>query len=185
MPENEQISDPIEPPTDKTTAPTGETKPPAAGESADTQNETKIFTQADLDRIAANVRAEEKRKFDGKTAADKAAAQEQQLKETGEFKTLYEQSQSRVKELEGEITGERLKGLRSEVAAEHKLPKAIADLLQGDTREAMVIHAKELAKHVAPTRSPVTEGGEVKPDAKTSLAAEEHRLRASGRYTGL
>jgi len=166
--------------TGKTPATTEATTPPAAGESAD----PKLFTQADLDRIASNVRTEEKRKFDRKAADEKTAAQQQQLKESGEFKTLYEGSQGRVQELERELTSERLRGLRAEVAAEHKLPKAIADLLQGDSRDALVAHAKELAKHVAPPRAPENEGGPRPPaDPKRALEEETARAMQSGRYS--
>lgn len=60
----------------------------------------KTFTQDDINRIAADVRAEEKRKHDAalKAAADEAAVKE--AEKQGEFKTLADQRAERIKELE-------------------------------------------------------------------------------------
>lgn len=169
--------------TEKTTV-TTEVTPPAAGETAETPTETKIFTQADLDRIAANVRTEEKRKFDKKAADEKTAATQQQLKESGEFKTLYEGSQARVQELERELETEKLGAVRAEVAAEYRLPKIVADRLRGTTRDEMTADAKELAKVAAGPRAPTGENGAPPPTDPKKLAEQElTRAKQTGRYS--
>lgn len=109
--------------------PQGKETPPKP-EDAD-----KKFTQADLDRIAAKTREEEKAK--AKAAKDKEEKErlEQQAKEQGEFQTLAENRQKELDELKPQVealTSERdnLKVTLAEIAeAELKeLPKEVRDI---------------------------------------------------------
>ena len=141
-------------------------------ESAAGTGEMKLFTQADLDRIAQKVRAEEQSRQVRDADRIRQQAEQVRLAEQGEYKTLHEQAEARARELEGEVQTLRLENLRASVAAKHKLPEDIGRLLQGDTKEQMDAHAVKLARHLAPPIAPDTEGG-VRETAGARLVAEK------------
>ena len=153
-------------------------------ESAAGAGALKLFTQADLDRIAQKVRAEEQSRQLKETDRNRQLAEQQRLTEQGEYKTLHEQAEARARELEGEVQSLRLENLRSSVAAKHKLPEDIGRLLQGDTKEQMDAHAVKLAKHLALPVAPDTEGGvrEVLGNRSVAEKAAAQSVAANSRY---
>ena len=153
-------------------------------ESASGTGEMKLFTQADLDRIAQKVRAEEQTRQLKETDRNRQLAEQQRLTEQGEYKTLHEQAEARARELEGEVQTLRLENLRSSVAAKHKLPEDIGRLLQGDTKEQMDAHAVKLARHLALPVAPDTEGGvrEVLGNRSVAEKAAAQSVATNSRY---
>ncbi len=90
---------------------------------------------------------------------------EDAAREQGDFKALYEGSQTtiserdaRIAELEGQIQAAEHTSLRTRIAAKHKLPADLTDLLRGDDEAALEASAKVLAKHIR-TDAPDTEAG--------------------------
>ena len=146
--------------------------------------EMKLFTQADLDRIAQKVRAEEQSRQLKETDRNRQLAEQVRLTEQGEYKTLHEQAEARARDLEGEVQSLRLENLRASVAIKHKLPEDIGRLLQGDTKEAMDAHAVKLARHLAPPVAPDTEGGvrEVSGTRSVAEKATAQSVAANSRY---
>jgi len=153
-------------------------------ESAAGTGEMKLFTQADLDRIAQKVRAEEQTRQVRDADRIRQQAEQVRLAEQGEYKTLHEQAEARARELEGEVQTLRLENLRSSVAAKHKLPEDIGRLLQGDTKEQMDAHAVKLAKHLALPVAPDTEGGvrEVLGNRSVAEKAAAQSVATNSRY---
>lgn len=140
----------------------------------------KIFSQSDLDRIAAKVRDEEKRRYEKEVQKQTETAEQKRLVEQGEYKTLHEQAQARVQALETEIQTLKTDSLRREVASEFRLPKEIAERLKGSTRAELKADAEQLAKHIAPPKAPDTEGG----SKAAADAAESARKRAADLIAG-
>ena len=166
----------------KTTGANGEATPPAT-EGGD---KPKLYTQEDLDRIAAKVRGEEKTRQQKDADRLQQSAEQQRLAEQGEFKTLHQQSEVRAQELQAEIESLRLENLRTQVAAKHRLPEEIGKRLQGATREEMEKDAASLAKHLAPPKAPDTEGGARQGgDGVLPLAKEVERQAQRGHYAAL
>lgn len=149
---------------------------PALPEGATLSDDGKKFTwngqtflvQSEVNALVGNARTEGKTK--GKEEADAEAARlaqtatAEELKEQGKFKTLYEQAQTLIADLEGKVTQaetdlatERLTAIRTKVATEHKLPPSLADRLKGATEEELKEDAVELAKTVQPVKAPDTQ----------------------------
>jgi hypothetical protein len=142
-------------------------------DTAQADGDIKLFTQADLDRIATKVRGEEKTRQERETTRLKQLSEHEQLAKQGEYKTLHEQSESRVRDLENEVLTLRADNLRASVAIKHHLPEDIGRLLQGDTKEQMEAHAVKLAKHMAPPVAPNTEGGVQQAQETRTLAQKK------------
>ncbi len=133
-----------------------------------TWNGQTFLVQSEVNALVGNARTEGKTKgkeeADAELARQAANATEEELKEQGKFKTLYEQSQTRIADLEGKVTQaqndlatERLTAIRTKVATEHKLPPSLADRLKGATEEELKADAVELAKTVQPVKAPDTQ----------------------------
>lgn len=77
------------------------TDTPSGPKGGDSGGETKPgFTQADLDAIAGKVRAEEKAKYEAQKLKDEQDAKTKADEENGQFKSLYEVAQAKLKAYE-------------------------------------------------------------------------------------
>lgn len=101
------------------------------------------FTQADLDRIAAKVRAEVRNQFSDYEAT-KAELEQRKAAEMTEAQKLQaelERMKAAAAEAERKAQEAELKSLRMEVASAKGLPATLAGLLQGTTKEELEAHA--------------------------------------------
>jgi ATP-dependent Lon protease len=83
-------------------------------------------------------------------AAKSAAKELAELKAADEKRKEAEMSeleklQKKAAELETKLRATELREMRNRIGTEHKLPAEIAELLQGETEEAMKAHAAKLA----------------------------------------
>lgn len=106
------------------------------------------FTQADLDRIAAKVRAEVRNQF---TDYDTIKAELEQRKaaemtEAQKAQAELERMKVAVAEAERKAQEAALEVIRMEVASNNGLPAELAGLLKGTTREELEAHAAIVLK---------------------------------------
>lgn len=91
--------------------------------------------------------------------AEKTKAEQADAAKRGEWEKVATDRQAEIDRLSGEVAKRDRDALVSKIAAAHKLPTDLAELLQGDDETALNDHAKRLAKHVKPVGAPDTEGG--------------------------
>lgn len=129
-------------------------KTPAGAQSTDTSSATdgnpKTYTQADIDRIIKDRLEHERKRTETKLERERADAAAKAAADAGDHKTLAEQAQARVAELEAQIAARDAAALRAKVAAAHQLPADLADRLRGATEEELIADAKALAKLIPP-----------------------------------
>lgn len=135
--------------------------------STEPQGKSKAFTQADLDDLAAKVRAEERRK-----ASERYADYDDLKAKAGEKVTAEE----RIANLEKQLEQSNREALRRRVQAAHGIADEDADLfLTGTDEESLVAQAKRLAARESERKSNgnhvPTEGANPPPaDDKDALA---------------
>lgn len=116
----------------------GKQQPAGEGESPKGKEEAKTFTQADLDDLAAKVRAEERRK-----ASERYADYDDLKAKAGESATAEE----RIANLEKQLERSNREALRRRVQAAHGIADEDADLfLTGGDEETLTSQAKRLAQ---------------------------------------
>jgi hypothetical protein len=115
------------------------------------------FSQAQLNAFLGARLREARAKWDEeKRASDEQAQREaadKEAKELGEWKTVAERHEARVKELESTLAARDRELLASRIAAKHGLPEALAARLQGNDEQALEADAIALAKLVVPPAS--------------------------------
>ena len=126
--------------SDKTSEEEGKnTDDSAKGKDTDTskqnQDANKIFTQADLDRIAAKTREEEKAKAKAKSDKEEKERLEAEATKQGEFEKLANDRKAKLDELEPKIAAleterDTLKVTLAEIAEAQlkELPKEVSDI---------------------------------------------------------
>ena len=130
--------------------------------------ETRTFTQEDLNRIAAQARAEGEQAGRKKAAEDaerERAAQERARAEAeGKWQDLYaaerkarEEAEARLKQAQEERERGKLETLRATIGAEFKLPPKLIARLTGTTEADIRADAKEMAALLG--SAPDLEGG--------------------------
>ena len=130
----------------------------------------KLFTQEDVNRIVA-----ERLKRASAKAADPADLQTQAAK-IGE---LQAQLEALTAELEARRQADQVAEWKSGVAAQYGVP---ADLLRGDSLEALTAHAMQLAEYLKPKTDPLTLGNEpasanvTDDDPRAQFARQIYRL---------
>jgi hypothetical protein len=133
--------------TDAATAATGE-QPAAAG------------TDAGEDGLPDAIKAILTKERNARRAAERKASQLETR--VGEFedrdKTELQKAVERAERAEREAVELRSETLRARVAAKHSLPAELADVLKGDTEEALDEHAQRLAALVKPAGQPAGSG---------------------------
>lgn len=141
------------------------------GETNDAQPDAaKLFTQEDVNRIVA-----ERLKRASAKAADPADLQTQAAK-IGE---LQAQLEALTAELEARRQADQVAEWKSGVAAQYGVP---ADLLRGDSLEALTAHAMQLAEYLKPKTDPVSLGNEpasanvIDDDPRSQFARQIYRL---------
>jgi hypothetical protein len=133
---------------------------PAAGNEATTA--APVFSTEQIAHIGNLLKEErEKEREAARKANERAQAKEQErvAEEQGKFKEVAEQRAARIAELEAENARVARQSLITKVAARHKLPDEIAELLKGDTEAELEAHAKKLAAMLVPPKASSTETG--------------------------
>ena len=129
----------------------------------------KLFTQDDVNRIVA-----ERLKRASMKAADPSDLQTQAAK----IDELQTQLAALTAELEARRQADQVQEWKSVVAAQYGVP---ADLLRGDSLEALTAHAMQLAEYLKPKTEPISLGNEpatvVMPeDPRAQFARQVYRL---------
>jgi hypothetical protein len=143
---------------------TGNSEASSESTSAETQQQDKTFTQAELDRVVSDRLRREREKFsdhdDLKAKASKLAEIEEQNKSeiekaNGKATVLTEEKQSLSdtnKSLEAE-------NLRLRVALDKSVPSDLVDRLKGETKEELEADADSFLKRLAPKDTTDFDGG--------------------------
>lgn len=108
----------------------------------------KLFTQEDVNRIVA-----ERLKRASAKSADPSDLQTQAAK----IDELQTQLEALTAELEARRQADQVAEWKSGVAAQYGVP---ADLLRGDSLEALTAHAMQLAEYLKPKTDPISLGNE-------------------------
>jgi hypothetical protein len=85
--------------------------------------------------------------------AEKKTAEEQKLKEQGEYKTLLEKAEAEKKQLADQLVARDRADLLARVAKKHSLPDELASRLHGETEADLEVDAAKLAKLIPPPAS--------------------------------
>lgn len=117
------------------------------------------------------------RKWEGRAKANADAAK--RLADLEEAAKTAEQKQAeKLSKLEAELNGYRMAEKRAgwvkEVVAEVSLPSEYADVLRGDSREAIQEHAESLKALIEPKGTPVPNAGKT-PETKSTPEREAVR----------
>lgn len=140
------------------------------------------FTQADLDRIAAKVRAEVRNQFADydsvKAELDKRKASE--LSETERLQQERDEARKAADEARKQVEAEMIKSLRLQVAFEKGLTPAMAKRLAGATYEELIVDADSLLEDARQIVQPQTP---TRPQAPTLDAGAGLGQRGQGGLT--
>jgi alanyl-tRNA synthetase len=98
-----------------------------------------------LQKEIADLRKENAKHRTANKEAERRAAEE-----TGQFKTLYEQSTAELEQLRGEIARRDRETLLTKVASKHGLPDDLRPFITATDEAGMEEQAKTLAKRIAP-----------------------------------
>jgi len=104
-----------------------------------------------------------------------AEAERKAAEESGQFKTLYEQAQAKLAEIEQTQAKAAQDALRAKAAKDAGLSEDLADRLVGSTPAELLADAQALAKRLAPT-PPST--GATNPGAKRAPSSEDEQIEA-------
>jgi hypothetical protein len=137
---NEEVKDDPTKKPDTGEQPITETLPEAEKPKAD----EKKFTQAELDQHIKERLQREKAKGDQAIKEAKEKADEEALKQQGEFKKLAELNEQKAKDLEAKLASRELLDKKAAIAKKVGLPDGLAARLIGDTDEAIEADAKAL-----------------------------------------
>lgn len=110
-------------------------------------------------REAAEKEAKRLKKIVDDAEAAKKKADDEAAAKNGEFEKLATDRRARIAELEQQLAERDASALRAKVAAKHKLPDELAELLRGESESDLETHAKTLAKLVKPPVAADTEAG--------------------------
>lgn len=129
----------------------------------------KLFTQEDVNRIVA-----ERLKRASMKAADPSDLQTQAAK----IDELQTQLAALTAELEARRQADQVAEWKNGVAAQYGVP---ADLLRGDSLEALTAHAMQLAEYLKPKTEPISLGNEpatvaIPEDPRSQFARQIYRL---------
>jgi len=135
-------------------APTGD----APGQKAE---ETRTFTQADLDRIVTERLAKEKARTESAVKKAQDEAEAKRLAEAGEFKALFEKANADLEAERQRAHALELAGIRRDVAARLNLPSGLVDRLRGEDEGAIEADAKALLAALPKPAAPDINAGNV------------------------
>lgn len=135
--------------------------------------ETRTFTQDDVDRIVAERLSREKAKFADYEALKEKAAKFDKSEE--DQKSELQKATEKAAELEAKLAArekaDKVRAIREKVAKEKNVP---ADLLTGDTEDACTEQAKQLLSWKTPEGYPyVRDGGEANVQSGGGSAREK------------
>lgn len=136
------------------------TPPPPAAPAPTPDSGEKIFTQADLDRIVRERLRDEQARADRRIEDERKKAEQDKLREQGEFKTLAEQREKELEQLRADNKRKDREALCIKIAAEEKLPASLALRLVGDDETAIRDDAKKVFAEIAAPIAPNAEGGQ-------------------------
>jgi hypothetical protein len=139
---------------DGNAAPPGPEEPTPAPTNGDTPppDETKLFTQADLNRIVQERLADQRKRAEKQIEDEKRAANEARLKEQGEFKTIAEQKEAELAELrpKAEIADQLAARMNAAIDAEVQAwPKEVTDMDPGAADVSARLAWQEKARPLA------------------------------------
>ncbi len=117
----------------------------------------------------------EARREAAKYRTERKTADENALKEAGQFKTLYEQAQARIAEFEATTAKAERESLLRKVAKDAGLSEDLIDRLRGESEAELLVDAKALAKRLTPT-PPST--GSTNPGARRGDPSEDEQIEA-------
>lgn len=149
--------------TTQQTQPTPDTQLPTEPTAPDTQPEpiadnSKTFTQADVDRILKE--RLDREKANAAKAADRAKqeAERKALEEQQKYQELYEKEKAEREKALAEMTALQIQNLRREVAATLNIPPGLASRLQGTTQDEIEADAKQLLASLPKAPVPSLDG---------------------------
>lgn len=136
-----------------------------------TAEETKTFTQDEVNAIVVKRLAQEKAKYEDYDSIKAKAEEFDKLEEAN--KTELERAAERVKALEAQLDGlkktEEVRAIRDKVSQETGIP---ANLLTGETEEACIEQATAIKAYATPTYPTVRDAGEVNGAAKVDTRTQ-------------
>lgn len=140
-------------------------------ETKATNNETKIFTQEELDAIVADRLKRERSKYEGFEDFKAKALKFDKLEEAN--KSELDKAHERVNTLEAELKSlkraEEVRLIREKVAKEMSIPAASMSLITGETEEVCQEQAKAILSIAVPQSYPqIPDGGELQNVSKGS-----------------
>ena len=140
-------------------------------ETKATNNETKIFTQEELDAIVADRLKRERSKYEGFEDFKAKALKFDKLEEAN--KSELDKAHERVNTLEAELKSlkraEEVRLIREKVAKEMSIPAASMSLITGETEEVCQEQAKAILSITVPSSYPqVPDSGELQHIGKGS-----------------
>lgn len=135
--------------------------------------ESKTFSQDEVNAIVAERLAREKAKYEGFDELKAKADKYDQLEEAN--KSELQKASERVASLEAQLDlmkkTEEVRAMRDKVSTDTGIP---ANLLTGDTEEACIEQAKAIKEYATPAYPTVRDAGEVtgtsKADTRTQFA---------------
>ena len=126
-----------------------------------TEEASKTFTQAELDKIVGERLSRERAKYEGFDELKAKAAKFDEMEEANktELQKMSEKAQALQTELDSLKKAATIRDLRDKVAKETGVP---ASLLTGDTEEACKVQAEAIKEFANPSSYPtVKDGGEI------------------------
>ena len=161
-------------------APAEANTPPEGVKAGDKSAQTLTLTQDALDRIIDERLVRQRAQLQKTRDVDAAKAEALRLAEAGEFKTLADQRQLRIAELERDLVSRDTDVLRGRIAAAKRLDPDLLPFVTASTEDDITAQVETLVKKMAPPRAPATESGPARPvtDAQTrQQAVDEYRRR--------
>jgi hypothetical protein len=122
--------------------------------------ETKTFTQAELDKIVGDRLSRERSKYADYESLKEKAARLDEMEEANksELQKAMEQAESYKKELDALKSAEAIRNIREQVSKDTGIPM---NLLTGTTEEDCKAQAEAIKAFATPTYPTVKDGGEM------------------------
>jgi len=144
-------------------------------ESTDVVQETSSDNATELARLQKEIA--DLRKENAKHRTANREAERKLAEESGQFKTLYEQSQTELEQLKSQIAQRDRAALLVKVAKAAGLPEDLTDRLKGETEAELLTDAKAMAKRLA---TPAPSTGATSPGRGTETQRTSKRIGIGG-----
>lgn len=154
---------------------TGGTDDDTGGDPAKKTDDSKTFTQEELDRIIAERLAREQKKREDAVKAAEAKAESDRLVEEGKYKELAEKLQAQLAEKETALLATKKTTLLKDAGYSEEQAKLFTSLLQGETDDELTT-SLELLKAANP---PQAKKEYADPSAGNGRKSEPEKVNAS------